>query len=87
MKNTKINLAPGFRLQWEEAQRAYVLLFPEGLVNLNESSVEILQLCNGQYTQDEIIDMLQQRYPDAELSEDVHEFLKAARDKGWLHDE
>jgi pyrroloquinoline quinone biosynthesis protein D len=27
-----------FRLQWEEAQQAYVLLYPEGMVKLNLSA-------------------------------------------------
>ena len=33
-----IAIAPGFRLQWEEAQGAHVLLFPEGMVRLSESA-------------------------------------------------
>ena len=27
-----------FRLQWEEAQQAYVLLYPEGMVELGDTA-------------------------------------------------
>ena len=33
----------GFRLQWEPAQNAYVLLYPEGMIKLNGSAGEILK--------------------------------------------
>ena len=32
----------GFRFQWEPAQNAYVLLYPEGMVRLNGSAGAIL---------------------------------------------
>ena len=35
------------RLQWEEAQQKDVILYPEGMVELNQSSAEILKLCDG----------------------------------------
>ena len=45
---TQIEMRPGvarhFRLQWEEAQGAWVLLYPEGMVKLNQSAGEILRL-------------------------------------------
>lgn len=36
-----------FRFQWEPAQQAYVLLYPEGMVKLNQSAGEILRRCDG----------------------------------------
>ena len=32
---SRFALSRGYRLQWEDAQNAYVLLFPEGLIKLN----------------------------------------------------
>ena len=29
---------PGYRLQWEAVQNAHVLLYPEGMVKLNDSA-------------------------------------------------
>jgi coenzyme PQQ biosynthesis protein PqqD len=33
---TALKLKPIFRLQWEPAQNAHVLLYPEGMVKLNQ---------------------------------------------------
>ena len=43
-----IRVASHFRLQWEAGQNAWVLLYPEGMVKLNESAGEILQRCDGE---------------------------------------
>ncbi len=45
----------GFRLQWEPAQKAHVLLYPEGMVKLNGSAGEIMKRCDGERTIAEII--------------------------------
>ena len=42
-----LSFSPLHRLQWEEAQQKYVILYPEGMVELNQSSAEILKLCDG----------------------------------------
>ncbi|NOQ16193.1 MAG: coenzyme PQQ synthesis protein D, partial [Methyloprofundus sp.] len=34
----KIQFSPMHRLQWEEAQQKDVILYPEGMVELNQSS-------------------------------------------------
>lgn len=78
-----VSLAPGYRLQWEEAQQAHVLLYPEGMVSLNESAAEILRRCDGR-TLGALIEDLQARYPEADLEADVREFMEVARDEGWL---
>ena len=41
--SSKPAIARGFRLQWEPAQNAHVLLYPEGMVKLNGSAGEILK--------------------------------------------
>lgn len=79
-----LRIASGFRLQWEEAQQSHVLLYPEGMVTLNGSSAEILKYCDGTRSADGIIAELQNQYPDADLAEDVREFLAAAHSNGWI---
>ena len=37
----------GLRLQWEPAQNAHVLLYPEGMIKLNGSAGEIMKRCDG----------------------------------------
>ena len=40
----KLNFSPMLRLQWEETQKKHVILYPEGIVELNVPSTEILKL-------------------------------------------
>ena len=42
------SVSPMFRLQFEPAQDGWVLLYPEGMVRLNEPAAEILRRCDGQ---------------------------------------
>lgn len=79
-----IRIAPGFRLQWEEAQQAHVLLYPEGMITLNPSAGEVLKRCDGSLTADDIVADLQRQFPDADLSADVYEFLEIAYERGWI---
>ena len=52
---SKLVIAHGMRLQWEPAQEAHVLLYPEGMVKLNGSAGAIMSRCDGQRTLDEIV--------------------------------
>jgi pyrroloquinoline quinone biosynthesis protein D len=73
-----------FRLQWESAQNAHVLLYPEGMVKLNSSAGEILKRCNGEATIGEIIADLEAAYATTGLAEAVTAFLAQALEKQWL---
>jgi pyrroloquinoline quinone biosynthesis protein D len=73
-----------FRMQWEEAQGNYVLLYPEGMVKLNQSAAEILKRCDGQRDVPGIIAALEQDFNTTGLRADVDHFLHAANERGWL---
>ena len=73
-----------FRLQWEEAQQAYVLLYPEGLVRLNPSAAEILKRCDGKREVADIVSDLETAFLASDLDADVRAFLGEARQRGWL---
>jgi len=73
-----------FRFQWEEAQDCYVLLYPEGMVKLSHSAGEILKLCDGENSVQDITTHLKEQYPDANLDEDVVNFIEEAKQHGWL---
>ena len=77
-------LARLFRLQWEEAQQAHVLLYPEGMVKLNASAAEILKRCDGTRTVDTIVAELEQAFKATNLSGDVNAFLEIAAKQGWV---
>jgi pyrroloquinoline quinone biosynthesis protein D len=82
----RVRLSPRMRLQWEKAQGAHVLLYPEGVVQLNESAAVILELCDGSRTADQVVGELAQRFDAPGLAEDVSEFIVAARSHGWIVD-
>ena len=77
-------IAPTHRLQWEEAQDCYVVLYPEGMVKLNPSSAEILQQCDGEKDVKQIIEDLQKKFSQANLEKDILNFLEVAHGNGWI---
>lgn len=78
-------LNPRFRLQWEEAQGCHVLLYPEGLIRLNDSAAEILRRCSEPLDHAALVAELQRDYPDADsLPADVAEFLGHASREDWI---
>jgi len=80
----KPKLSRLFRLQWEEAQSKYVLLYPEGMVQLNQSAAEILKRCDGQRDVVTIVSDLEQAFSMTGLANDINEFLDIARERGWI---
>ena len=81
----KIQLNPRYRLQWEDAQQCHVLLYPEGLIKLNDSATEILRRCREPISQEQLVQDLQQAFPQAEgLEHDVGEFLDHAWEQEWI---
>lgn len=83
--NTVTQMATMFRFQWEEAQQCYVLLYPEGMVQLNGPAGEILALVDGQKTVKEVVEALDQKFPDAGgVQEDVLAFMQDALAQNWI---
>jgi pyrroloquinoline quinone biosynthesis protein D len=70
------SLTKGVRLQIDSTTGKSVLLYPEGIVELNETACEILCRCNGR-TLGEIICELAEEYEadSATLADDVRETL------------
>ncbi|KAF1022546.1 MAG: Bifunctional coenzyme PQQ synthesis protein C/D [Paracidovorax wautersii] len=73
-----------FRLQWEPAQDAHVLLYPEGMVKLNASAAAILQSCDGERDVAQIVEHLEQRFDTTGLAADVTGWLATATERGWV---
>ncbi len=79
-------VAPGFRLQWEEAQDCYVILYPEGMVKLSASAGEIMKRCGADSSIAQITEQLLAQFSGADLTQDVHDFFATAYANGWLCD-
>lgn len=81
---TTPHVSKRFRLQWEEAQQAWVLLYPEGMVKLNQSAGEILRRCDGARSVIEVVADLEQAFATTGLEADVLAFLELARKQQWV---
>lgn len=76
--------SPMHRLQWEEAQQKDVILYPEGMVELNQSSAEILKLCDGSRNLQGIVEALEDKFATSGLTQDISQFLEVALQNGWI---
>ena len=73
-----------YRLQWEEVQKSWVLLYPEGMVKLNGSAGEIMQRLDGEKTVQAVVDELESQFEASGLTADVLDFLAIAQRQGWI---
>lgn len=75
----------GYRFQFEPAQNGHVLLYPEGMIKLNESASAIGGLIDGQRSVAAIIEALSEQFPGfPELGADVEQFMEVARAEHWI---
>lgn len=79
-----IEVAPTFRVQWEEVQDCFVVLYPEGMVKLSQSAGEIMKRVDGQTSIETIIKDLETTFSESNLENDVIKFLEVAYDTGWI---
>jgi pyrroloquinoline quinone biosynthesis protein D len=73
----KPRLAPGARLHYDKTRRAWVLLSPERVIETEGPAHEILQLCDGTRTLDQITDELATKFTAdrAVIEQDVRDVL------------
>jgi pyrroloquinoline quinone biosynthesis protein D len=83
---TRPRLATGARLRYDDVREEHLLLIPEGVVRLNASAVEVLELCDGERSLDDIVGTLSERHSGADLRGDVHELVDALAAKGLVVD-
>ena len=79
-----MEIAKHFRLQWEDVPKAYVLLYPEGRVQLNGSAGEIIKRVDGKVTIGNIVEDLQKTFNEPDLRKDVLTGLEIAHERGWI---
>ena len=78
-------IAAHHRFQWEKAQDCYVILFPEGMVKLNGSAGEVLNLVNGEVDVKSITEILSKKFSDApNIAKDIEGMIELALEKTWI---
>jgi pyrroloquinoline quinone biosynthesis protein D len=83
---TRPRLVSGARLRYDEVREEHVLLVPEGVVRLNPTAAEVLELCDGERSLDDIVGALSARYDGADVRDDVHELVDAMTARGLVVD-
>jgi pyrroloquinoline quinone biosynthesis protein D len=81
---TVARIGHGFRLQWEPTQSCFVLLYPEGMVKLNQSAGEIMKRCDGRRDVAAIVADLETAFSATCLEPDVLAFVDLAHRQRWL---
>jgi len=79
-----VEINPTHHFRWEVPQRAHVLLYPEGIVKLNETAAAIIETATGAASVGAAIASLAARYERSDLEPKIIAFLEDARAKGWI---
>ncbi len=83
---TRPRLVTGARLSYDEVREEHLLLVPEGDVRLNPTAAEVLELCDGERSVDEIVEVVSERYDGADVGDDVRELVDGMAERGLLVD-
>jgi pyrroloquinoline quinone biosynthesis protein D len=83
---TRPRLRTGARLRYDDVREEHLLLIPEGVVRLNPTAAEVLGLCDGERSLDDIAAELSTRYDGADVRADVVELVDALEQKGLVVD-
>jgi pyrroloquinoline quinone biosynthesis protein D len=79
-------LADGARLQYDDVREEHLLLIPEGAVHLNETAAQVLELCDGRCSVDDIAAVLSARYEGTDVADDVRDLVDAMGKRGLVID-
>ena len=83
---THPRLVTGARLRYDDVREEHQLLIPEGVVRLNPTAAEVLELCDGERSIDAIAGELSARYDGADVRDDVRGLVDAMAQRGLLVD-
>jgi pyrroloquinoline quinone biosynthesis protein D len=71
-------------LKWDAVREKNLLLYPEGVLVLNQTANDILALCDGHRSVADITAALAARYQHEKIAGDVAEILQKLTDKGLV---
>jgi pyrroloquinoline quinone biosynthesis protein D len=83
---TRPRLVTGARLRYDEVREEHLLLVPEGAVRLNPTAAEVLALCDGERSLEDIARVLSERYDGSDVGDDVRGLVDAMTQRGLLVD-
>jgi pyrroloquinoline quinone biosynthesis protein D len=80
----RLSLVRRARMKRDLVRGIDVLLLPESVIELNAQGAEVLRLCDGTRTLDEIVHEVAGRYAGADVEKDVRAFVARLEEKGVL---
>jgi coenzyme PQQ biosynthesis protein PqqD len=83
---TRPRLVTGARLRYDEVREEHLLLVPEGAVRLNPTAAEVLGLCDGDHSLEDIVGVMSERYNGSDVDDDVRGLVDAMTQRGLLVD-
>jgi pyrroloquinoline quinone biosynthesis protein D len=83
-REDRVEINPIYIFRWEDSQDAHILLYPEGVIKLNQTAGEILKRCTGELSVGEVIDELEEAFIEGDVANGVLKFLEVSRAKGWV---
>ena len=83
---TRPRLVTGARLRYDDVREEHQLLIPEGVVRLNPTAAEVLGMCDGERSLDDIVGALSARYEGADIGDDVRQLVDALAQRGLVVD-
>ena len=75
------------RLRWDKVEKRHMLVFPEAALLLNETAAEILKLCDGARTIEQIVDTLARQFVGTDrkmIADEVTDLLTRLQTRGLL---
>jgi len=82
-RDDRVEINPLYLFRWEDTQDAHILLYPEGVIKLNQTAGEILKRCTGERSVGEVIDELKESFVEGDVASGVFKFLELSCAKGW----
>ena len=73
------------RYRWDKVRKQHQVVFPEGMLVLNETGSQIVQRLDGAKTREELTAELVEQFADCRAS-DVSEFIRRLEKRGLLCD-
>ena len=77
-------LVPYAKFRWDRIRSQHQIVYPEGILVVNDSGASILQRCDGRLTSEIIRELNESITPPADVADDVYEFLRKLDEKGLL---
>ena len=85
-RTTKPHMPSYLKLRHDPGRDRWVLLAPERILSPDQTAVEVLQLCDGERTVEDIAAKLAEEYsaPVDVITKDVVDLLQGLADKGYI---